>query len=113
MFDNMEVNGHNPYSRNRVSDQGAVVKASSFNQKTQDLLQSFQKSSGLVNNIKSGQFVGGKRVLPVNAQFRKSFGGIGPQSNNHAGGLPIAVRDISSNEGMRPGTSGKKSLVIP
>ena len=34
IIDQFEINGHNPYSRNRLSDQGIVVKAASFNQKT-------------------------------------------------------------------------------
>lgn len=76
MIDSIEVSGLNPYSRNAAQDQ---VKTS-YSQKTHDLLQSVQKNTNLINNIKYGgiQLSGPKRIISNNAQFRKSFGGVAP-----------------------------------
>ena len=95
----MEINGSNPYSRNRAQDQ---VKTT-YSQQTQDFIQSVQKNSSLINNIKqSGSLIGGHRIIPANVQFRKSVGAPVIVSNVPNGLTGIRESDLT--DAIRPVT---------
>ncbi len=82
-MEQMEISGQNPYSRNQLI---ADHLKTTYSQQTQDLLQSVQRNSNLINNIKYGGASFGalnqKRIMPSNIQFRKSFGGAGSSGKN-------------------------------
>ncbi|CDW75126.1 UNKNOWN [Stylonychia lemnae] len=111
--ENIEINGKNPYSRNRLSDHIGLGKAVSYNNKAQDLLLSFQQNTNTINNIKQNH-LNNKRLLNGNNQFRQSFGSQiqGPLlqnrpffKNNH---LISSQEEIALKDDMRPITSGGK-----